>query len=526
MKRTSKSPLFDTFRKAFSLALEANKLETDSKEVIEQHEAKRQSRRQFLEHTGKAALIGFVSSLSSQSLLGRALSPNLKPTIAIVGGGMAGLHALHILKKAGYEATVYEASGRTGGRILSVQNAMGNGTWAEFGGEFIDTNHKDIWDLAKEFNLELIDYGQASENKLTKEAFFFEGQHRTLQDVVTEFRGFANRIKSDADRLPDNLSYKTKHKHVKKLDNLSISEYLEKIGAKGWIKQFIEVAYESEYGLSPQVQSSINLIWLISTDTKNGFELFGESDERYKIRGGNQTIPDAIAKKYPNNIELNRSLEAISLSGTQYSLQFSGSLMPVKADYVIMCLPFSRLRLVDIRLELPDIKRKVIDTLGFGTNAKLMLGMNTHFWRQQNYQGLCYADNGIPNGWDNSQLQTPDNEAAGLSILFGGDKGVALGEGTVDFQKDKYLPKWEEIFKGATANFSGKMARMHWPTQEFTLGSYICYTTGQYTSISGAEAMPVGRLLFAGEHCGGEFSGFMNGAAKSGREAAETIING
>jgi monoamine oxidase len=30
--------------------------------------------------------------------------------------------------------------------------------------------------------------------------------------------------------------------------------------------------------------------------------------------------------------------------------------------------------------------------------------------------------------------------------------------------------------------------------------------------------------LFAGEHCGGEFSGYMNGAAKSEREAAEEIL--
>jgi monoamine oxidase len=56
------------------------------------------------------------------------------------------------------------------------------------------------------------------------------------------------------------------------------------------------------------------------------------------------------------------------------------------------------------------------------------------------------------------------------------------------------------------------------------LGSYICYTTGQYTGIAGAEVLPVGNVYFAGEHCGGDFSGFMNGAALSGREAAEAIV--
>lgn len=91
-------------------------------------------------------------------------------------------------------------------------------------------------------------------------------------------------------------------------------------------------------------------------------------------------------------------------------------------------------------------------------------------------------------------------------------------------QKDIFLPKWHRIFKGSQEHFNGKIARMHWPSQPFTLGSYICYRTGQYTSIAGAEALPMGNVFFAGEHCGGDFSGFMNGAAKSGREAAERVL--
>lgn len=65
---------------------------------------------------------------------------------------------------------------------------------------------------------------------------------------------------------------------------------------------------------------------------------------------------------------------------------------------------------------------------------------------------------------------------------------------------------------------------MDWPTHPHTLGSYVCPTLGQYTSIGGAEQMPVGNVFFAGEHCGGDFAGFMNGAAQSGREAAEAVL--
>jgi monoamine oxidase len=180
--------------------------------------------------------------------------------------------------------------------------------------------------------------------------------------------------------------------------------------------------------------------------------------------------------------------------------------------------------MVDMPIEMPAVKRQCIDQVGYGTNAKLMLGMKSHFWRQQGYTGLTYSDNGIPNGWDNAQLQNAATNTAGLSILFGGPSGVEVGKGSVGFQKDKYLPLWEQIYPGATEQFNGKMARMHWPSYEYNLGSYICYTRKQFTTIGGAEQMPIGNIFFAGEHCGGDFAGYMNGAALSGREAAEGII--
>lgn len=520
----SKTPFFGTLRKALAMAFVAEENQLTAEEVIQREEEARLSRRKFLENSGKAALgLGLAATLPN-SVLANAVA---KPKVVIVGAGMAGLNAMHTLKKAGYEVKLYEASKRTSGRIMSVQGAMGEGTWAEFGAEFIDTNHADMWTLAKEFNLELIDYAQASEAKLTAEAFYFEGRHRTLVEVVTEFRKFAPQMKKDMDSLPETIDYQTKDPIAVKFDNMSLSDYLTSIGATGWIKRFITVAYESEYGLAATEQSSLNLLLLISPDTESGhIDLFGESDERYKTRGGNQSIPDALGKKYADSIEFNCKLMQIQKVGKFYGLTFfrDDKSLPVLAEVVILAIPFTTLRKVINKVPMPQQKLDCINKLSYGTNAKLMLGMKSHFWRKQGFGGLVYADNGVPNGWDNAQLQTGEDQAAGLSILFGGPEGLQVGEGSKDAQRDKYLPLWEQIYKGATEQHNGNVHRMVWGTHPFNLGSYICYTKGQYTTLSGLEATPVDNIFFAGEHCGGEFAGFMNGAAKSGREAAELII--
>jgi len=86
------------------------------------------------------------------------------------------------------------------------------------------------------------------------------------------------------------------------------------------------------------------------------------------------------------------------------------------------------------------------------------------------------------------------------------------------------LPGLERAFPGLTAAQNGRVERFHWPTYPLLRGRYACYKPGQWTTIAGAEGRPVGNLFFAGEHCSYDFQGYMNGAAETGRTAAEAIL--
>ena len=65
---------------------------------------------------------------------------------------------------------------------------------------------------------------------------------------------------------------------------------------------------------------------------------------------------------------------------------------------------------------------------------------------------------------------------------------------------------------------------MNWPSFPWTRGSYAGYTTGQWTSIAGAEGEAVDRLYFAGEHCSRAAQGFMEGGCETGERAAREIL--
>ncbi len=121
----------------FRISTEAHRKGTTDVAALAQEQRHRMvSRRQFIANTAKTAALAGIGGLY------QACAPSNKatqPVIAIIGAGIAGLHAAFVLQQAGYTATVYEGSPRIGGRIMSVPEMMGDGLWTEMGGEFIDS---------------------------------------------------------------------------------------------------------------------------------------------------------------------------------------------------------------------------------------------------------------------------------------------------------------------------------------------------------------------------------------------------
>ncbi len=89
---------------------------------------------------------------------------------------------------------------------------------------------------------------------------------------------------------------------------MSISSNFDSIGMSGWIRAGLEVAYLTEYGREVNEQTAINFLYLFNPNTNKGFQIFGVSDERYKIAGGSQMLTDALTRKLSNNIVINYTL--------------------------------------------------------------------------------------------------------------------------------------------------------------------------------------------------------------------------
>jgi len=521
-RRSARTPLFRALQRTLRIAHAADTPGAPPVDELLELSRRRISRREFLK--GSLAVAAAAGAASVPTILLPPVSAAAPPRIVIVGGGIAGLDAAWHLRKAGYRAAIYEGSPRTGGRMYTQHNVMARGLSTEFGGEFIDSEHEDMLALVKEFNLGLIDTDQPSEEDLNV-SYYFNSRQISEREVINAYRPFTRRIAADSEKVPDEIGFRDHPPEAEALDRMSLSEYIDRIGMTGWLKELMLVAYVTEYGPNADRQSALNFITYIGTDVSKGFDIFGESDQRYKVRGGNQQVPDALAARMRDQIIVEHALAAVRSRGRGVQLTFArpgGGSVEVNADFAILTLPFTILRDVDVRMEMPPYKTRAIRELGYGTNSKLMLGFETRLWRRQGYSGEFYGDQWYQTGWDNSQLQP--GAAGGLTLFLGGTPGVDVGRGAAREQGLRALPDLELMFPGATRQFNGSVARMMWPTYRWVKASYSAYAPGQWTSIRGAEGLPVGPLYFAGEHTSLDWQGFMNGGAESGRLAAQALL--
>ncbi len=482
------------------------------------------TRRTFIKTSAMAVAAAATPALLQSCGKASSAKTDRSVKVAVVGAGLAGLHATWLLKKANVNVELFEGSKRIGGRAFTGNNVVVEGATAELGGEWLDTSHADMFNLAKTFGVGLIDKEAEAEGL---EVFFFDGKSYSMDDVVKEIKPYLERIAQDASRLPVSLA-ELRNSPAKELDNMSLEDYMNTIGLSGWLRSLFDVAYLTEYGLETSELSPLNLITLIVTKVEDSDEpyvqFFGDGAEKYVMRGGVQGITQGLAKDVESCTLTNHVLSELSKDGEQYVLTFSrdSETVTVSAEHVVLAIPFTILRDVKLNVDLPEIKRRVIKELAYGTNGKVLMGFKERFWKANDYSGGILTDLPLQLVWENCHVRNPNG--SGLTMFYGGKMAAVIKNMSDDELRTEFMKHLHAAWKFPETVTPTRLVRMHWPDQPFVKASYSCLGKGQWTEFYGVAGAPVGKLQFAGEHCSLEHQGYLNGGAETGRLAAERIL--
>ncbi len=457
----------------------------------------------------------------------------LDQEVLVIGAGAAGLMAAYHLKKAGIPFRLFEASGRIGGRVYTLENFNSDGHIAELGAEYFEGDHQLIFDLCKELNLPIDEVKW--EGGLEKQLTFSRGKILTSKDTSLKTQNLSTelvriKLKLLGDRnemiTPFNVMDFPK---APAFDQLSVTDLLSSL--KGSVDAetlaIFQTSCGAQFGRSLDRVSAMHVLNALDIEAKGQKSL-------YRIRYGNQrllrTLYERVASVMPDFfVRLDSPLVEIEEKGDAFQCFFKTPQGNKKfeARQIIIALPVNQYKNIQgfTKLKISDDKRESLKKVELAAHAKIILGFKQKFWLKRQdllvaSRGSFFKENLPMITWDGSQAQIGSKGI--LAALIGGETSGSLGAGYAE-QIIKELQVFSRSFK---SEFENNSHLMDWKKRPYAEGSYVIYGPGDFLKYHGlwSESDYDGRLAYAGEHCHLTRFGTLSGALESGRQAAANII--
>lgn len=533
--RQPKTPGMAAARRIFALHREAERSGVPLDELRELEAERRGTTRREAIAAGATVAAGAMLAGNPAAGVARALARRSPPRIAIVGAGLAGLRCAHMLwtAKPGepLAATVYEANReRVGGRCWTLRDFFDGGLQTEHGGSFINSNQTAVRRLAALLGLqeEIVDGGDLPRGE---EIFFIDRAPYTEAEAQADWSSFGYEAFKAA------ASEQRTEAGEARLDAMSVPEWLESsaIGASSRFGKLMQANTVTENGGDPADQSALDLIELLSGNRRASLQPLPGDDERLHIVGGNDQLVSEMVGQLPDGaVQHDHVLVAVRANADRtvtLSFEVAGTTVDVVADFVVLALPFSTLRDVDLsKSGFSAAKRKVIRTMGMGSNAKVHLELTHKTWPALGFSGATYGEwHRLACAWDDCVQLGPDAAPA----LFLGFPGGRVGASGLTGEAHGPAPsadvgfvlgEVEHVFPGTSAAFTGRAYEDHWALDPWVRGAYSYYRVGQASSYGRLAAAGEGRVLFAGEHTSIANIGFLDGAVETGERAARRLL--
>ncbi len=449
--------------------------------------------------------------------------------VAIVGGGIAGLTALRTLATAGVSTQLYEARRRVGGRIFTRTDFPIAGSWVEMGGQLVNSDHADMLALIKDFGLELIDgqeLGGIDQAVRDRRLLAQANLAQALGPIAAQIAEDSARVDADWDSAG------------RELDAQSVAAYLDRHGnliGDAAVRRLLEQSIRTEYGAEPDEASALQLIWNLPTVDGEAYEVLGNSDERYVVRGGSQRVTDALVEAHGGRIETGHRLVALApADGDRVTLRFASG-NETTVDRVILAVPPSLLGEIDHGGLLTPAWQAFSREVRLGANEKLNAVYRRKPWTAtpMGIDGATWDlsdDAPFSEVWECTGGQTAPQGV--LSWFFGGEQVASVADEGLRGRLEAAVGTTMGDLAGAAHPYA---ARTGWGKDPFTRGAYVNFKPGQLTRFgsllwvegddgAATQRAQSGPVYFAGEHVSDAWPGYMNGAAQTGRLAAQAIL--
>ncbi len=435
--------------------------------------------------------------------------------VVVVGAGFAGLTAARELVRLGHDVVVFEGRDRVGGRSYTGQVA---GIPVDMGGTFVGPTQDAVRALAAELNIPTVPTYHDGANLIR-----WRGAVRSYRGTIPKLSlgGLLDigRVRWQFERIARTvpLAKPWTARHAARLDEQSLGQWLRSVHASATARDLLAIMARVTWGCEPDEVSMLHAARYVRA--AGGLDRLLDVDggaQQDRFPGGTQQIADRSAAQLGDRVVLGAAVRRIDHHAGGVTVSSENGCTDAK--FVIVAMPPAHRAAIEFGPALPADYQQLAAGWPQGRLSKAYAAYATPFWRANGYSGEALSDQGpVFITFDVS----PHEDGPG--ILLGFVDARRFDELPADQRRRDALACFAALF-GDDALKPLDYVDHRWGAEQFAAGGpTAAVSPGSWTRYGAVLRHPVGPIHWAGTETADEWTGFLDGAVRSGRRAAAEV---
>ncbi|XP_034458880.1 amine oxidase [flavin-containing] A-like isoform X2 [Hippoglossus hippoglossus] len=319
--------------------------------------------------------------------------------VIVVGAGLSGLSAAHLLRKkeANLGILILEGKDRVGGRTLTTDIPAANGVdrW-DVGGQWVGSTQTHIMELIKELGLEV--YPQFNTGRKVHHMGGPGGKIRTYRTSIPALSPLTlldlTQLIRKIDKLCATVCVQdpSKTPNATELDSMTLHSYIEKHSWTAELKEEMALSSRSVFGMEPSQMSF--LFFLMYAAAAGGLlpllESSAGSAQEFKVKGGTQQLSERLAERVGlQDVRLGSAVTAIWQEAESARVMTATGTFSCRA-VIVTCPPHLAAK-IQYHPALPSQREFLTQNMPMGHMLKFIITYQTAFWREKGFSGEIVA---------------------------------------------------------------------------------------------------------------------------------------
>jgi monoamine oxidase len=440
--------------------------------------------------------------------------------VLVVGAGLAGLVAARDLIAAGRTVLVLEARDRVGGRIVNEE--IGAGTIVEMGGQWAGPTQDRLLDLASDLGIATFPTYDTG-----KKVLHFNGRRGTyagaiprLSPLVLADVGRAQaRLEALAKKVPTGAPWTAVG--AERLDGQTFETWARRNTARRSARMLLTLAAEAVFAAEPGDLSLLHVLFY--SHSGGSFQRLIETTggaQQDRFAGGSAIIAERLAAALGSVVRLEVPVSRIEVRGDKVTASTPGG--QFEARQVIITAPPLLAGRIDYEPALPPWREQLTQRTPMGSVIKCQVVYDEPFWRRAGLSGQATGDGaGSRVVFDNS----PEGGSPGVLLAFlEGDEARRLGREPLAVRRQAVVDSLVRYF-GPKAGTPELYRERDWQREKWSGGCYgTLFGPNVWTRYGPALRERIGPIHWAGTETATVWTGYMEGAIRSGADAAQAVL--